>query len=262
MGSRTSSLPPIKGTTRFTLNRGGLRFEEVTAASGIQNDGSWSTGASFTDFDHDGDLDLYVCKVSGVAGLAGRNELYVNDGTGHFTERAADYGLDFAGLSTQAAFFDADGDGDLDVYLLNHSVHATSQQRDTSARNLPDAQAGDRLFLQNERGTFDDATAGSGLYSSRLGYGLGLTVAGLGGSALPDIYVSNDFSEEDYFYENLGGGRFRKTDWLPSSSMFSMGSAAADLDADGSLDLLTLDMRPLQRQHPQVERRRGTTCRA
>ncbi len=246
-----------QGDNALYLNRGNLKFEEVTDRAGVRRASGWSTGSSFTDFDGDGDLDLYVCKVSGVAGLSGRNELYVNDGDGQFEERAAEFGLDFSGLSTQAAFFDADGDGDMDVYLLNHSTHSTAQQRDTSARSIRSAYAGDRLYLQNERGTFTDATEGSGLLSSRLGYGLGLAVADFGSdgrtgvgvvpdpnAALPDIFVSNDFSEEDYLYQNLGGGRFRKTDWLPSSSMFSMGSAAADLDADGTLDLLTLDMRP------------------
>ncbi len=233
-----------QGDNALYRNLGNLKFEEITDVAGIARQSGWSTGSSFTDFDGDGDLDLYVCKVSQAANLRGRNELYVNDGSGRFVERAAEYGLDFSGLSTQAAFFDADGDGDLDVYLLNHSTHSTAQQRDTSARATADPIAGDRLYLQNEKGTYDDATAGSGLLSSRLGYGLGLAVADFGGSPLPDILVSNDFAEEDYAYENLGGGRFRKTTWLPSTSMFSMGSVAADLNADGTLDLLTLDMRP------------------
>ena len=226
------------------INEGGLRFRENTQAAGLSAASDWTSGVSMPDVDGDGDLDLYVCKVSGVAGLEGRNELYLNDGRGHFTEAAADFGLDFSGLSTQAAFFDADADGDLDVYLLNHSTHATGRGRDSSARYIRDRENGDRLLLQNDAGVFEDATDGSGLYSSSLGYGLGIAVADLVGDALPDLYIGNDFDERDYLYENLGGGRFRERRLLTHTSQFSMGNVVADLDADGALDLLTLDMRP------------------
>ena len=233
-----------QGPDALYLNEGGMRFRENTQAAGLSTASDWSSGASFTDFDDDGDLDLYVCKVAGVAGLEGRNELYVNDGTGHFREAAEAYGLAFSGLSTQAAFFDADADGDLDVYLLNHSTHATGRARDTAARRRPDTLAGDRLYLQGADGRFADATAGSGLYASSLGYGLGLAVYDFVGDPLPDLYVANDFDERDYTYENLGGGRFEERDLLATTSQFSMGNAAADFDHDGLTDLLTLDMRP------------------
>ena len=233
-----------QGDNQLYVNEGGLRFREVTAEAGIRPTGNWSSGASFADVDGDGDLDLYVCEVSGVAGLTGRNRLYVNDGSGHFEERAEEFGLGFAGLSTQAAFFDADRDGDLDLYLLNHSVHSTERQGDTTARRSMSELSGDRFFLQQESGEFVDATSGSGLYSSRLGYGLGLAVADFDDDGFVDVYVGNDFSESDYFYRNLGGGRFREIAWLTHGSQFSMGNVAADLNADGRLDLLTLDMRP------------------
>ena len=233
-----------QGSDALYLNEGGMRFRENTLAAGLSLADDWTSGVSMPDVDGDGDLDLYVCKVSGVAGLVGRNELYLNDGAGHFTEAAAEFGLDFSGLSTQAAFFDADADGDLDVYLLNHSTHATGRARDATAREIRDERNGDRLLLQRPGGRFTDATDESGLYSSSLGYGLGIAVADFVGDALPDLYIANDFDEHDYTYENLGGGKFASRPLLASSSQFSMGNAAADLDADGLLDLFTLDMRP------------------
>ena len=226
------------------LNEGGLRFRDVSAEAGISQDSTWSSGASFADVDGDGDLDLYVCTVSGVSGLAGPNRLYVNDGTGAFTEEARARGLARPGLNTQAAFFDADGDGDLDAYLLRHSLHDAKAFGDTSARRIVSAASADLLLLQDERGVFRDGTAGSGIRQSRLGYGLGLAVADLDLDGRADLYVGNDFSEEDYVYRNLGGGRFALAPWLRHTSQFSMGNLAADFDDDGRVDVLSLDMRP------------------
>ena len=233
-----------QGPNRLYLNLGDLRFRDVSEAAGIAPTGSWSTGASFADVDADGDLDLYVCEVAGIVGLKGHNKLYINDGTGKFEERAEEFGLAFSGLSTQAAFFDSDQDGDLDLYLLNHSVHDTERQGDASARTRPDLLSGDRLYLQDEHGHFEDVTAISGIFSSRIGYGLGLAVADFDVDGKPDIYVANDFSESDYFFQNKGQATFAESAWISHSSQFSMGNVAADFNSDGRLDVLTLDMRP------------------
>ncbi len=229
------------------INRGNLRFEDITLHAGLSAAATWSTGAAFVDIDADGDLDLYVCKASGYGGLpAAHNELYINDGTGHFVERAAAYGLAYQGLSTQAAFFDADGDGDLDCYLLNHSIHDTERVTFARQRRERSVELGDRLLLQNEAGKFVNSSHSSGIHTSRIGYGLGIAVADLSNDGLPDLYISNDFSENDYFYVNLGDGTFRESiaNYFPYTSQFSMGNAAGDVNADGLLDIITLDMRP------------------
>ena len=233
-----------QGPNRLYVNRGDLRFEDITLARGIGLDTSWSTGAAFTDFDLDGDLDLYVCNVSGVAGLDSRNRLYVNDGTGHFTERAEAHGLALSGLNTQAAFFDADGDGDLDVYQLRHSVHDAGRYADTSARAVREAKSADVLLLRGADGRYDPAPGNAGLRDSRLGYGLDIAVADFDFDGRPDLYVGNDFYEQDYAYRNLGDGRYEAVDWFAHSSQFSMGNLVADFNHDGRLDLFTLDMRP------------------
>ncbi len=235
-----------QGADALFLNQGNLQFRDITASSGLSMAKDWSSGAAFVDIDADGDLDLYVNKVSGVAGLIGRNELYINDGTGSFSERAVDFGLDFSGLATQTAFSDFDGDGDLDAYLLNHSIHDTERRIDTSMRRASNPLSGDRLYLQSENGLFVNSSASSGIYQSRLGYGLGLAVADFTGDRFPEIYASNDFNENDYFYVNQGNGSFVESiaSTFPFSSKFSMGNVAADINSDGKLDLLTLDMRP------------------
>jgi len=234
-----------QGPDALFLNEGNLQFRDITASSGVSMAKDWSSGAAFVDIDADGDLDLYVNKVSGVAGLIGHNELYINDGDGSFSEQAADFGLDFSGLATQTAFSDFDGDGDLDAYLLNHSIHDTERRIDTSMRRHSNPLSGDRLYLQSEDGLFINSSARSGIYQSRLGYGLGLAVADFTGDQYPEIYASNDFNENDYFYVNQGNGSFVESiaSTFPFSSKFSMGNVAADVNSDGKLDLLTLDMR-------------------
>ncbi|MCB0629101.1 MAG: VCBS repeat-containing protein, partial [Lewinella sp.] len=116
-----------EGPNQLYLNRGNFQFEEISGSAGVSSNGEWSTGVTMADVDGDGRLDIYVCQLGDYKGKSGRNRLYINettpDGEVHFREAAAEYGLDFRGFATQASFFDYDLDGDLDVYLLNHSVH-------------------------------------------------------------------------------------------------------------------------------------------
>lgn len=236
-----------QGPDALYLNEGGLRFRDVTEEAGLSRAADWSTGVSFADVDGDGDLDLYVNKATGHADLPGaHNELYLNDGAGHFSEASAKLGLDLAGLSTQTAFFDADADGDLDAYALRQSVHDTERYSAGAQRSRRSSLYGDRLLLQGDDGRFRDASAEAGVYGSRLGYGLGVSVADFDGDGAIDVYVGNDFTEHDYLYLGLGDGRFRESGAaaFESTSKFSMGSAAGDLDGDGRLDLVSLDMRP------------------
>lgn len=204
------------------------------------------------DVNGDGRLDIYVCAVSGYRGLKGRNELYINNGPGPdgiptFTEQAAAYGLAFAGLSTQAAFFDYDHDDDLDCFLLNHAIHSVRSYDNVSARTQPDAGAGDYLFANEGRGKpFRDVTAQAGVFQAPMGYGLGVAVADFNDDGWEDMYVSNDFHEDDYLYLNNQRGGFRNVapQQLAHTSRFSMGNDAADVNHDGLPDLVTLDMYP------------------
>ncbi len=230
---------------KLYLNKGNLQFEDVTDEAGVAGKGSWKTGVTMADVNGDGWLDIYVCQVGKYKMLSGRNELYINNQDGTFTERAAEYGLDFQGFSTQAAFFDYDRDGDLDMYLLNHSIHSTDNYGRAHLRQLTDELTGDRLY-RNDGGHFTNVTQESGIYSSKIGYGLGVAIGDINNDGWADIYISNDFHENDYLYYNNGDGTFTEAgeNAFGHTSNFSMGSDVGDFNNDGRLDVLTLDMKP------------------
>ena len=234
---------------KLYLNKGNFKFEDITEKAGVAGSSDWSSGVTMADVNGDGYLDIYVCTVSRVQGLQGRNQLFINNRNGTFIESAAAYGLDFSGLSTQAAFFDYDHDGDLDCYLLNHSVKPHAHIVDTSNRRRPDPVSGDRLYQNNlDKGVtgFTDVSARAGIYQSALGYGLGIAVADLNNDGWEDIYIGNDFHENDYYYVNRQDGTFaeRGGSVFGHYSRFSMGNDIADYNNDGQLDLVTADMLP------------------
>ena len=234
-------------------NKGGLQFEDLTAKTGLDGDGGWSTGVTMADVNGDGLLDIYVCQVGNVAGTTGKNKLYINQGQFQFVESAAAYGLDYSGFSTHAVFFDYDRDGDLDLYLLNHNVKSPEVFAKAENRTKLDP-SGDKLYknLLAEGGKgFEDVTASSGIYSSVLGFGLGVAVEDFNEDGWLDLYVSNDFTENDYLYLNQQDGSFREAlaEMLPSTSRYSMGNDAADLTGDGLPEIFTTDMLP---QDPEI----------
>lgn len=210
--------------------------------------GSWKTGVTIADVNGDGWLDIYVCQVGDYKHFKGKNQLFINDGAAaggtHFTERAAEYGLDLQAFCTQAAFFDYDLDGDLDCFVLCHSVHSSASYRDTSRSRVFDPRASDRLY-RNDNGHFDIAQ-NSGLQDGVSGYGLGLAIGDLNSDGYPDVYVANDFHENDYLYYNVGGQYFKEylTNSMGHTSNFSMGCDLADFNNDARPDLITLDMKP------------------
>ena len=233
------------------LNNGDLTFRDVSAVSNTSGEGGWSTGATITDINNDGWPDIYVNQVGDFRSLHGKNRLYVwkslnKDGIPVFEESAADYGLDLVGFGTQAGFFDYDNDGDLDLFQLNHSVHhnGTFGQRKEFADTFHPT-AGDRLF-RNDNGKFVDATAGSGILSTVVGYGLGMVFSDINMDGWTDIYVTNDFHENDYLYINQQNGTFKEslTEMIRHTSRYSMGVDIADINNDGFGEIFTLDMHP------------------
>ncbi len=234
-----------QGKNKLYLNKGNMEFEDITEKAGVGGFSDWKTGVTMADINGDGFLDIYVCAVSNFKGMEGSNELYINNGDNTFTEKANAYGLDFTGFSTQAAFFDYDKDGDLDCYLLNHAVHNTRSYDRVNTRMLKDNEAGDYLY-RNDGGKFKDISAESGIYQAAMGYGLGISVADLNNDGWLDIYVSNDFHEDDYYYINQKDGTYKEgiKEHFKHLSRFSMGSDIADINNDGYQDVMTLDMYP------------------
>jgi enediyne biosynthesis protein E4 len=268
-----------QGENKLYINKSGqngkaLFFEDKTKEANVGGSANWQTGVTMADINGDGKLDIYVCAVGNYKSLKGHNELYINmgndaNGTPKFEEKAAEYGLDFKGFSTQAAFLDYDKDGDLDMYLLNHATHNVSSYDKVSARALVDSSAGDVLYrnelVVNSLGSqvvgkksnilpkthdsrpkihFTNVSAEAKIYQAAMGYGLGISVADFNNDGWDDIYVSNDFHEDDYYYLNNGDGTFRESvkDYFRHLSKYSMGCDAADMNNDGWLDIFTADM--------------------
>ena len=231
------------GSDRLYLNRGGYRFEDVTTRAGVAGPSGWKTGVTMADVNGDGRLDLYVSTVS-YRGVRGRNALYVNNGDGTFTDRAHDYGIDFEGYATQAAFLDYDGDGDLDLFVLRYSTHE-DQTSGAPKRDVHAASGGGRLY-RNDGGHFVDVSAKAGIYGGVEGFGLGLVVSDVDLDGCPDVYVANDFQENDFLYHNDCDGTFTESIARATghTSRFSMGVDAADVNDDGLPDLVVADMLP------------------
>ncbi|AQG81272.1 VCBS repeat-containing protein [Spirosoma montaniterrae] len=246
-----------QGPNKLYLNKGGFKFEDITEKAGVAGFSDWQSGSTMADVNGDGFLDIYVCAVGNFRGLEGANELYINNGDGTFTEKAADYGLDFTGFSTQAAFFDYDHDGDLDCYLLNHAVHTSRSYDRVSARNLRNNESGDYLYenqIVSKAGNapsgkavkFQNVSEKAGIYGAAMGYGLGISVADINNDGWEDLYISNDFHEDDYYYINNRNGTFTESikQAFQHTSRFSMGNDVADVNNDGFADVVTLDMYP------------------
>ncbi len=230
---------------KLYLNKGDLDFEDITTEAGVSGESDWNTGAVMVDINADGWLDIYVCAVVGVRGLQGYNELFINNGDNTFSERSQEYGLDFDTYSSSVAFLDYDLDGDLDMYLLNHAIHTQESFGHADLRNRRTYETGDKL-LRNDNGFFTDVSEQAGIYGGVNGYGLGIAVSDFNGDKYPDIFVGNDFHEDDYYYLNTGNGTFSEElrNYFGYTSRFSMGCDVADINKDGRPDLISLDMLP------------------
>ncbi|MEM9823481.1 MAG: VCBS repeat-containing protein, partial [Bacteroidota bacterium] len=242
------------GANKLYLNKGNFQFEDISEKAGVSEMDKWSTGVVMVDINHDGWLDIYVCNAGYRAKDNQKNSLYINQGNLQFKEVAAQMGLDDAGYTTHAAFFDYDLDGDLDVYLLNNSFIPVntlnySNKRSLRAKDWPVKDflkgGGDKL-LRNDNGQFTNVSETAGIYGSLIGFGLGVSVGHLNDDQYPDLYISNDFFERDYLYLNNGDGTFSEEleKRVGHISHSSMGSDVADINNDGYMDLFVTDMLP------------------
>ncbi|MBX7139976.1 MAG: VCBS repeat-containing protein [Chitinophagales bacterium] len=229
---------------KLYLNKGNLQFEDITNSAGVGGHDGWKTGVTMADVNGDGWLDIYVC-YSGKDSLHRNNQLFINQHNLTFKDEAKERNLAFHDYSTQAAFLDYDRDGDLDIYLLNHNIKFFRRLDASAMKSQRDANAGDRL-LRNDDGKFTDVTVQAGISGNPISFGLGVAVADFNRDGWPDIYVSNDYTEQDYCYINNGNGTFsdRLEAMMGHVSQFSMGNDAADFNNDGLTDLMTLDMLP------------------
>ena len=227
------------------LNKGNWKFDDITDFAGVSCKDNWSTGATFVDINQDGLLDLYVTKSGKPGGENRHNELFINNGDLTFKESSSEYGLDIEGLSVHAAFFDYDGDLDLDAYVLNNSIRSVgSYDLIEGQRNIP-SQDGNQL-LENRNNKFENVSSDKGIFSSNIGFGLGITLSDFNGDLWPDLFISNDFFEKDYLYLNNNGDGFSEESltYFDALSMGSMGADAADMDNDLMPDLIVTEMLP------------------
>jgi enediyne biosynthesis protein E4 len=239
---------------KLFINQGDFKFKDISEKSGTVGTKKWSTGVVMVDINYDGLLDIYVCNAGYEKGIDQENELFINNGDLTFTEKAKDYNLNNNGYTTHAAFFDYDLDGDLDVYILNNSFIPVntlnySNRRELMAMDWPVRDflkgGGDQL-LRNDGDTFIDVTEEAGIYSSLIGFGLGVTVGDINNDNYPDIYVSNDFFERDYLYINQRDGTFREDikNQMQHISLASMGADMADINNDGYPEVFVTEMLP------------------
>lgn len=243
-----------QGSNKLFLNQGNLKFRDITIATGTAGrENSWTTGTVIVDINADGLKDIYVCYSGDFPAAQRKNQLFVNQGLDKqgipfFKEMAADYGLDDSGFSISAYFSDLDLDGDLDMLLLNHNPKLFNNLNINAFEAMlskTDSMSSSKIF-KNENGIFRNATKESGLSETGLSYGLGASIADFNGDRYPDIYLGNDYSAPDYLYINQGDGTFldQIKESIGHTSLYTMGVDAADINRDGRLDLITLDMLP------------------
>jgi enediyne biosynthesis protein E4 len=249
------SLPDVyfssnQEANKLYLNEGNFKFRDVTDAAGVAGFNGWTTGVTMADVNADGKLDIYVNNLGDYLIYKGKNQLFINEGNGPdglpiFTDKAMEFGLDLVGFSTQVLFLDYDRDGDLDMYMLNHSLHQNGTFGKSHLRKEKHQLAGDKFF-RNDGGRFVDVTGSSGIYSSVIGYGLGVAAGDVNMDGWQDIYVGNDFHENDYLYINQKDGTFKEVleMQINHTSRYTMGVDLADFNNDAFPDLISMDMLP------------------
>jgi len=245
---------PIPHKNALFKNEGNWHFRDVSAGSGLDV-AAWGNGVCVGDYDGDGRLDLYVTNF-------GPNFLFHNNGNGTFTETAATAGVTAdttqgeVNWSTGCTFFDADGDGDLDLYVARYVSTSWTElakaQRTLIWRGGPKTMVGPKglvgqsdLFFENVgHGRFVEATAAHGLIDASRSYGFGVLATDYNDDGWIDLFVANDTSP-NFLYRNRGNGQFESVGLEAGAAVngegraqAGMGVDAADYDGDGWLDLV------------------------
>ena len=228
-------------SNKLYLNKGYLKFEDITVNAGIGGDDRWYSGVTMADINGDGFLDIY-CSVGGKSGTK-NNQLFINNGDGTFNEKAQEYGVDNIGNSVQATFFDYDKDGDLDLYVANYPPTKFDSPSFVYLYNMKNVSDTDTDYLyRNDGDKFTNVTNESGIRN--FGLTLSATVGDINNDTWPDIYVSNDFRSPDYMYINNQDGTFKEVvkEATQHTSFYGMGADIADFNNDGNLDIFQVDM--------------------
>ena len=226
---------------KLYLNKGNLKFEDVTQKAGVAGDHRWYTGVTMADVNGDGFLDIY-CSVGGKFGPK-NNQLFINNTDGTFSEKASEFGLDDIGNSVQATFFDYDRDGDIDMYVANYpptNFKSPTFYYKYKMEHFKDFES-DHLY-RNDGGRFTNVTNEAGL--DNFGLTLSATVGDLNNDGWPDLYVSNDFNSPDFMYLNNQNGTFKEVikEATQHTAFYGMGTDISDINNDGNLDIFQVDM--------------------
>jgi len=244
-----------QASNKLFLNKGSWKFDDISAKAGFKEKKQWSTGVVMADINADGWLDIFICNAGNMDdSLLRRNQLFINNHDLTFTDSAAAFGLDDIGYTTQVSFFDYDLDGDLDCFMINNSPISPVVLNYENKRNIPDKEwniasnmkgGGDHLY-RNDNGKFIDVSGQTGIHGSTMSFGLGVTVGDINNDGYPDVYVSNDFYEQDYLYINRKDGTFKDEmeKCMQHTSLASMGADVGDINNDGYPDIFTTDMLP------------------
>lgn len=223
---------------KIYLNEGNLKFKDITDKAGVAGGNEWASGVSIVDINADGFDDIYLSCHFWDDLERRRNKLYINNKNNTFTERAKEYGIDDPGYSIQSSFFDYDLDGDLDLFVANQPPNKIETRFNTPEFNIIYSCH----LYKNENNKFTDVTVSAGVITT--GFSLSPSIGDINNDGYPDIYVTTDYNVPDYLFLNNKNGTFTnitKTS-LPHVSLFSMGSDIADINNDGWLDLISVDM--------------------
>jgi len=241
---------------RLYLNKGNLKFEDISKKAGITMDSKWSSGVTFVDIDNDGDQDIYVCRNVYLENENSANQLYLNNGDLTFTEKAAFFGVADNGFSIQATFFDFDKDGFLDLYVVNQPPSIPGIGSKLNYTQFSDIKFSDRLYRNLGNGKFVDHTISGNIRN--FGFGLSASIGDFNNDGWQDMYVTNDFDVADHIYINQKNGTFKDEvqQVVKHISNFSMGSDVADYDNDGNLDIMVVDM--MAEDHKRIKTNMGS----